>query len=84
MAPRKLTAEELASSRMLRALELAQILFREQGYHTRYLEAVETLVLAQPGATPNQWCPPTCSHSERNTTHGPSRTRARVRRPVLP
>jgi hypothetical protein len=34
--------EKLKVRRWLRALEIAKILFEEEGYHVRYLEQIET------------------------------------------
>lgn len=31
-------------NRWLKALEIAKILFEEEGYHTRYLQAIEELI----------------------------------------
>lgn len=38
---RKLTEQELRRSRWLRALQIAKILFSDEGYHTDYLEEIE-------------------------------------------
>ena len=41
---RKLDPEKLQRRRWLRALEIAKVCFWGEGYHTRYLEEIETFL----------------------------------------
>jgi hypothetical protein len=40
----KLDPDELQKRRWLKALEIAKVFFDSEGYHTRYLDEIETLI----------------------------------------